>query len=124
MKKLLLSVLLLCVPALFADDVTGVWVGKGNKADSKYGMIPADFQIGLTQAGSKISGFVMRDKHDAIKFTSGAIAGNQVTISYSEGADLFTGQLTVSGNQVAGRLTSTAGEVYIFSATKKSQSTR
>ena len=119
MKKLLLSAVLLSVSVLFANDVTGLWVGKGSKADIKYGMIPANFQIGITQAGTQITGFVMRDKHDAIKFTSGAISGNQVTISYSEGSNLFTGQLTVSGNQLMGRLTSTSGEVYIFSATKK-----
>jgi hypothetical protein len=119
MKKLLFSVLLLSVSALIASDVTGLWVGKGSKADPKYGMIPSNFQIGITQAGSKITGFMMRDKHDAVKFTSGAISGNQITISYSEGTSLFTGQLSVSGTQVTGRLTSSAGEVYLFSATKK-----
>jgi hypothetical protein len=119
MKKLFFSALLLSVSALYAADATGLWVGKGSKADPKYGMIPTDFKIGITQAASKITGFVMRDKHDAVNFSSGAISGNEITISYNEGANIITGQLTVDGNQIVGRLTSTSGEIYSFSATKQ-----
>jgi hypothetical protein len=82
-------------------------------------MIPADFKIGITQAASKITGFVMRDKHNAVKFSSGAISGNEITISYQEDANIITGRLTVSDTQLVGRLTSTSGEVYTFSATKQ-----
>jgi hypothetical protein len=119
MKKLLLSALLLSVSVLSAADATGLWVGKGAKADPKYGMIPATFKVGITQAGSKITGFLMRDKHEAVNFTSGAISGNEITISYREDTNIVTGHLTLSGTEVTGRLTSTSGEVYNFAATKQ-----
>ncbi len=119
MKKILLSTVLLSASALSAADATGLWVGKGAKADPKYGLIPTTFKVGITQAGSQITGFMMRDKHQAVNFTSGAISGNEITISYREDTNIVTGHLTVNGAQVAGRLTSTSGEVYNFSATKQ-----
>jgi hypothetical protein len=119
MKKILLSTVLLVASALSAADATGLWVGKGGKADPKYGVIPTTFKIGLTQAGSKITGFIIRDKHEAVNFTSGSISGNDIMISYREDTNIVTGHLTVDGVQVSGRLTSTSGEVYNFAATKQ-----
>ena len=119
MKKTILSIVLLSASLLSAADATGLWVGKGAKADPKYGLIPTAFTVGITQAGSAITGFMIRDKHTPATFTSGAISGNEITISYREDKNIVTGHLSVSGSTVTGRLTSTSGEVYNFSATRK-----
>jgi hypothetical protein len=118
-KKLFLSALLFSAAILSAADLTGLYAGKGVKADQKYGPLGSDFQIGLTQAGSAITGFLIQGKSPAIQFTGGAVSGNQVTISLTEGKVLFTGLFTVDGNQLSGRLTGSDGDVYTIALTKR-----
>ena len=58
MKKLILSVLLLSASVLSAADISGLYVGKGLKADPKYGSIPSNLQLSITQAGNSFTGFL------------------------------------------------------------------
>jgi hypothetical protein len=119
MKRLFLSAVLFSVSVLSAADLTGLYIGKGVKPDQKYGSLGADFQIGLTQAGSTITGFLIQGKSPAIRFTSGAVSANQVTISLTQGTVVFTGLFSLSGSQLSGRLTGSDGEVYTIALTRQ-----
>ena len=107
MKKLALVTLALAA-SLSAADYSGVWKGKGGFESAKYGSVPATAQMTLVQAGSSLSGTLRIGNGALIKLTNGTVSGNQITFAVGPSG---TGSLTVSGNQMSGKLTSSTGNV-------------
>lgn len=120
MKKLAIAVLFLAA-TLSAADYSGIWNGKGGLQDAKYGVLPQNVQVTLLQAGNKVSGTIKFNNEAPVKFTSGTVNGNQITVIATRMGAQMTGVLTASGGQLQGRLTTSTAEVYTFAFTKLQQ---
>jgi len=116
MKKLAIMLFGLAA-SLAAADYSGVWNGQGAMPSARYGSVPYSAQVTLLQAGTKLQGTFKTGNGSPVPITSGAVAGSQVTFAVGNGA--VTAVLTQSGNQLVGKMTSSAGGVVNFVFTKQ-----
>ena len=112
MKKLATLALLLA-GGLSAADFSGIWNGNGSVQDSKYGSLPTTMQMTLLQAGNSLTGTLKVNNAKPAKITSGTVnASNATIVMVSPQGHQSTSQLTINGNQITGRVTTSTGKVY------------
>lgn len=114
MKKLVVILLTLAASlAAQSVSVSGIWNGKGGVEDPKYGSVPMTAQMTLQQAGSSVSGTLKIGNGKIMQITAGNISGSTITFAVSNsGTTVGTASLSKSGAQLAGRLTSSTGNIF------------
>ena len=118
MKKLAIMMFILAA-SLAAQDLSGIWNGKGGKEDKKYGTVPATAQMTILQAGSSFHGTLkMNATGKLMQITNGTSSGGKVTFAIVNGSQQITGNLSVSGSQLTGKMTMSNGSIFDFVFTK------
>jgi hypothetical protein len=118
MKKLATLALLLA-GGLSAADFSGIWDGNGSTPDPKYGNIPVVMQMTLLQAGNNLTGTIKINNAPPTKITSGSVNGSNATIVVVSQNRQSTGQITINGPQIVGRVTTSTGKVYTIVLKKR-----
>lgn len=118
MKKLAIMMFILAA-SLAAQDLSGIWYGKGGKEDPKYGVVPASAQLTVLQAGTTFHGTLKMNNGKVLQIANGASSGGKLTFVIVNGAQQITGNLAVSGSQLTGKMTSSTGTVMDFVFTKQ-----
>ena len=114
MKKLAIMVLLFAASLASAQEYSGIWNGVGGKVDSHYGTVPATAQMTLIQAGTSLKGTIKLGNGKPVAITSGTVSGTQLTVVIVNSSFQMTGNLSQSGSQLTGKMTSSSGTVYNF----------
>ena len=116
MKKTSIA-LLFFVASLCRADCSGIWNGKGGKEDPRYGLVPANAQMTLEQAGSSVTGTLKISNGSVMKITSGSVSGNQITFVIASKGGQITGNFSQNGSQLTGTMTASTGDTYNFAFT-------
>ena len=120
MKKLAVMMFILAA-SLAAQDLSGIWNGKGGKEDPKYGTVPATAQMTVLQAGTSFHGTLkLGGARGAImQITNGTSSGGHLTFTIVNGKAQITGNLAVNGSHLAGKMTASNGATFDFVFTKQ-----
>jgi hypothetical protein len=119
MKKLAILMFVLAA-SLAAQDLSGIWNGKGGKEDLKYGKVPATAQMTILQAGTTFHGTIKLNSGKPMTIATGTSSGGKLTFSLTTtGGGRITGNLALSGGQLTGKMTSSTGSIYDFVFTKR-----
>ena len=112
MKKLAIMMFTLAA-SLAAQDLSGIWNGKGGKEDSKYGVVPATAQMTILQAGTTFHGTLkMNANGKVLPISNGTSSAGKLTFVIVNGKQQITGNLSLSGSQLTGKMTSSSGNVF------------
>jgi hypothetical protein len=119
MKKLAIMMFTLAA-SLAAQDLSGIWNGKGGKEDPKYGTVPQTAQMTVLQAGTSFHGTLKLGAGGAIMpITNGTSSGGKMTFTIVTGKSQITGNLGLSGSQLSGKMTASNGSTFDFVFTKQ-----
>lgn len=106
--------------SLAAQDLSGIWNGKGGKEDPKYGTVPQTAQMTVLQAGNSFHGTLKLGARGApMQIAGGTVSGGQMTFTIVNGKAQITGNLTLSGSQLRGKMTASNGSTFDFVFTKQ-----
>jgi hypothetical protein len=112
MKKLLLIALAVAASLVAQTGYSGIYNGKGIQQSARYpGGVPYTLQITLIQAGESLTGTLKVGNSRPVPIISGTVSGSSLTFA-TGGKTQSTGQLSASGTQLTGRVTSSTGAVY------------
>jgi hypothetical protein len=118
MKKLAIMMFTLAA-SLAAQDLSGIWNGKGGKEDTKYGVVPATAQMTVLQAGTSFHGTLKMSTGKVLPITGGTSSGGKLTFAIVNGNQQITGNLSLSGSQLVGKMTASNGRIFDFVFTKQ-----
>lgn len=118
MKKIAIVMFTLAV-SLAAQDLSGIWNGKGGKEDMKYGKVPATAQLTVLQAGTSFHGTLKMNTGKVLQIANGAVSGGELTFVINNGGQQITANLLLTGAQLSGKMTSSSGSIFDFVFTKQ-----